>query len=57
MPHPRDERIPGDIDRRALLELPVAERRPILKARADAIADEYNAGIDHAWLDGDFEDE
>lgn len=56
VPRTKADRVPGDIDRRALLKLPVAERRAILKAQADAIAEEYNAEIDHEWLAGDFED-
>ncbi|MCE5190958.1 MAG: hypothetical protein LLG08_04255 [Actinomycetia bacterium] len=40
-----------DIDRRALLRLPLSERRAYLKAQADAYAEEYNRSIDHEWLD------
>lgn len=42
-----------DIDRRALLRLPLPERRAYLKAQADAHAAEYNRTIDHEWLDAD----
>jgi Zn-dependent peptidase ImmA (M78 family)/transcriptional regulator with XRE-family HTH domain len=45
--------VPEDIDRRALMRLPVEERRAILKAHADAFAEEYNRQIDHEWLDAD----
>jgi Zn-dependent peptidase ImmA (M78 family) len=44
---------PEDIDRRALLKLPLAERRAYMKAQAEAHAAEYNAMIDRAWLDAD----
>ncbi|MCK8114799.1 helix-turn-helix domain-containing protein [Anaerosoma tenue] len=44
---------PEDIDRRALLRLPLAERRAYMRAQAEAHAAEYNAMIDQAWLDAD----
>ncbi len=44
---------PEDIDRRALLKMPLAERRAYMRAQADAHAAEYNAMIDRAWLDAD----
>lgn len=44
---------PGDIDRRALLKLPLAERRAYMQTQAEAHAAEYNAMIDRAWLDAD----
>lgn len=44
---------PEDTDRRALLKLPLAERRAYMRAQADAHAAEYNAMIDRAWLDAD----
>jgi transcriptional regulator with XRE-family HTH domain len=54
--------VPEDIDRRALLKLPLAERHATMKAHADAHAAEYNRTIDHDWLDAglgewDHEDE
>jgi Zn-dependent peptidase ImmA (M78 family) len=45
--------VPEDIDRRALLKLPLAERRAYMKAQAKAHAAEYNAMIDRAWLDAE----
>lgn len=47
------ERFPGDIDRRAMMKLPVEERDAIIRAQVEAIADEYNHEIDHEWLDAD----
>ncbi|MDO8880318.1 MAG: helix-turn-helix transcriptional regulator [Coriobacteriia bacterium] len=44
---------PEDIDRRALLKMPLAERRAYMRAQAEAHAAEYNAMIDHVWLDAD----
>ncbi|MHB1341882.1 MAG: helix-turn-helix domain-containing protein [Coriobacteriia bacterium] len=41
------------LDRRALMKLPIDERRAILTAAADAVASEYNKMIDHEWLDAD----
>lgn len=43
--------VPEDMDRRALLKLPLAERRAFMKAQAEARAAEYNAMIDREWLD------
>ncbi len=43
--------VPEDMDRRALLKLPLAERRAFMKAQAEAHAAEYNAMIDREWLD------
>ncbi|MDP2299107.1 MAG: ImmA/IrrE family metallo-endopeptidase, partial [Actinomycetota bacterium] len=45
--------VPEDIDRRALLKMPLAERRAYMRAQAEARAAEYNAMIDHVWLDAD----
>jgi transcriptional regulator with XRE-family HTH domain len=53
VPSTRAARYPGDIDRRALMKLPLAERCAIIQAQAEAFADEYNATIDHEWLDAD----
>lgn len=50
-------RFPGDIDRRVMMCLPLEERRGIMRAQADEIADEYNREIDEAWQVGDFVDE
>jgi transcriptional regulator with XRE-family HTH domain/Zn-dependent peptidase ImmA (M78 family) len=49
----RAARFPGDIDRRALMRLPVAERREIMRAHAESIAEQYNHDLDGAWLDAD----
>lgn len=45
--------VPEDIDRRALSKLPLAERRALLQAQADAFAEEYNRTIDSEWLEAD----
>lgn len=50
-------RYPGDVDRRALMKLPLRERRALMRAQAETIAAEYNAGLDDEWLGGDFEGE
>ena len=44
---------PDDVDRRALLRLPLAERATILEAATRACASAYNPTIDHEWLDAD----
>ena len=56
---PASTRFEGDIDRRALMQLPIDERREILRAQAEECADEYNRTLDHEWLDanlGEFEE-
>lgn len=47
---------PDDIDRKALVRLPLEERRALMKAHADAVAEEYNRTIDHEWLESDLGD-
>lgn len=49
----RSHNSPRDIDRHALSKLPIAERRAILQAQADASAEEYNRTIDSEWLEAD----
>ena len=43
--------VPADLDRRALMKLPLEERRRLLKAHAKQIAEEYNRDLDREWLD------
>jgi transcriptional regulator with XRE-family HTH domain len=52
----RADHLPGDIDRRALMRLPLADRRAIMRAHADAMAEQYNAELDGAWLDANLGD-
>lgn len=49
----RADHFPGDIDRRALMKLPLADRKVIMRAHADSMADLYNAELDRDWLDAD----
>lgn len=44
---------PAPLDRRALMSLPLSERRALMKMHADAVAAEYNRTIDAEWLDAD----
>lgn len=44
---------PTPLDRRALMSLPLSERRALMKMHADAVAAEYNRTIDAEWLDAD----
>ena len=46
----------ASMSRRDLMRLPLADRRAILRQQAEAAAEDYNATIDHEWLDGDFSD-
>lgn len=46
-------RRPAPLDRRALMSLPLSERRAFMKMHADALAAEYNGTIDTEWLDAD----
>lgn len=45
--------VPEDIDRRALMRLPAAERNAILQQQAKEFAEEYAQSIDHEWLDAE----
>ncbi|MHB1342703.1 MAG: hypothetical protein ACYC5F_11135 [Thermoleophilia bacterium] len=51
--NPDSRSAPDGMDNRALLRLPLDERRAYLKAQADAHVEEYNRTIDHEWLDAD----
>jgi Zn-dependent peptidase ImmA (M78 family)/transcriptional regulator with XRE-family HTH domain len=44
---------PADLDRRALMKLPLEERRRVLKAHAEEVAEEYNRELDREWLEAD----
>lgn len=57
LPRANTRSVAGDLDRRALAKLPLADRRAVLKAHAEAIADEYNASLDSDWLNADLTDE
>lgn len=52
----RADHFPGDIDRRALMELPLADRRAIMRAHAESVAEAYNSDLDVEWLDADLGD-
>lgn len=49
----RAEQFPGDVDRRALMKLPLEDRRAIIRAHADRLAEHYNAELDGDWLNAD----
>ncbi len=53
VPRAATRTVPEDIDRRALMKLPRAERERILMAQASEFAAEYAEFIDHEWLDAD----
>jgi hypothetical protein len=38
------------------MRLPLADRRAIMRAHADAMAEQYNAELDGAWLDANLGD-
>jgi Zn-dependent peptidase ImmA (M78 family)/transcriptional regulator with XRE-family HTH domain len=46
----------ASMSRRDLMRLPLSERRAIMRQQAEDAAEDYNATIDHEWLDGDFSD-
>jgi Zn-dependent peptidase ImmA (M78 family)/transcriptional regulator with XRE-family HTH domain len=56
LPRAETRSLGGDLDRRALARLPLADRRAVLKAHAEAVADEYNVGLDTEWLEADLTD-
>ena len=45
--------VSDDIDRRALMRLPLEERRAVMRAHAEVAAEEYNRTVDHEWLGAD----
>lgn len=57
LPRTGNRTVTDDIDRRALLKLPLEDRHAILRAHADSVADEYNASLDAEWLDAVLDDE
>lgn len=57
VPKTGNRTVTDGIDRRALLKLPLEDRRSTLRAHAESVADEYNAALDTEWLDADLSDE
>jgi hypothetical protein len=51
LPSVSSERFSGDMDRRALMKLPLEERHAVMRAQAEAVAARYNREIDAEWLD------
>lgn len=45
------------LDRRAMMRLPLSERRAILKQQAEAAARDYAKRVDREWLGGDFSED
>lgn len=56
VPRAATRTVPQDIDRRALMKLPLAERNAIIQAQATQLAGEYAELIDHDWLNADLGD-
>ena len=57
VPRASTRTVPEDIDRRALLRLPAAERRSIILAQALEFSEEYADSLDHEWLGADLGDQ
>ena len=57
VPRASSRTVPEDIDRRALLRLPAAERKSILLSQAEEFAEQYADSLDHEWLGADLGDQ
>lgn len=57
VPRSSTRTVPEDIDRRALVRLPAAERKSILLAQAEEFAEQYADSLDHEWLGANLGDQ